>query len=229
MRMLQSALRREMPSPSLQIARDRARWDPWTAAAARAHFEAHHWVKVRHLLSAALLRDVQDGIRNATFVEVRHAAVDPPSIDVCMEPNVTSAMLELLCNDPAFLAAVEAITGCAPLTRFGGFVYRLTPRTGHHHNWHNDMVQNRRVAMSINLEAEPYEGGRLQIRLRESEQIVEEVENVGAGDAVLFRIDAAMQHRAMPVTAGVKTAFAGWFRSAPSLREELARQAAAHG
>jgi hypothetical protein len=226
MRMLQSAHRRDMPSPALQIARDRARWDPSTAADARAHFDAHHWVKIRGFLSGALLREVQDGIRRATFVDVRHDAVDPPSIDVCMEPNVTSAMLELLCNDPALLRAVEAITGCAPLTRFSGFVYRLTPGTGHHHNWHNDMVQHRRVAMSINLEAEPYEGGVLQIRVRETEQVIEEVENVGAGDAVLFRIDAAMQHRAMPVTAGVKTAFAGWFRSSASFREELEMQAA---
>ena len=146
-----------------------------------------------------------------------------------MEPNATSAMLELLCNDPAVCSAVEAMTGCAPLTRFNGFVYRLTPGTGHHHNWHNDMVQHRRVAMSINLEPEPYQGGLLQIRVRDTERVIEEVENVGAGDAVLFRIDAAMQHRAMPVTAGVKTAFAGWFRSSPSLRDDLATLADTHG
>ena len=211
-----------MSHPAVQIARDAARWDPAAVAAARAHFDVHHWVKVRGLVSGPLLRDVQDGLRRATFVEVRHQAVSPPSVDVCMEPNATSAMLELLCNDPALFAAVEAMTGCTPLTRFNGFVYRLAPDTGHHHNWHNDLVQNRRVAMSINLEPEPYEGGLLQIRVRETEDVIETVENVGAGDAILFRIDAAFQHRATPVTAGVKTAFAGWFRTAPSLREDLA-------
>jgi predicted 2-oxoglutarate/Fe(II)-dependent dioxygenase YbiX len=90
------------------------------------------------------------------------------------------------------------------------------------------MIQNRRVAMSVNLEPAPYEGGVLQIRRRENEAIIAEVENVGAGDAILFRIDAALQHRVTAVTSGVKTAFAGWFRSAPSLRDDLAHLAASH-
>jgi hypothetical protein len=205
----------------LELSRQRTHWDPAAAAAARAHFDAHHWIKVRGLLAPALLREVQDGLRRATFVEVRHDTVTPPSIDVCMEPNATSAMLEFLCNDPAVFRAVESLTGCSPLTRFNGFVYRLAPATGHHHNWHNDLVHNRRVAMSINLEPEPYEGGRLQMRIRETGDVIEDVENVGPGDAILFRIDAALQHRAMPVTAGVKTAFAGWFRTAASLRDDL--------
>lgn len=206
----------------ITIDRAAAHWNPATLAGARAHFDTHHWVKVPGLLTPALLAQVQDGIRRATFVEVHHHGVTPPSVDVCMEPNATSAMLELLCNDADLFRAVEAMTGCAPLTRFNGFVYRLTPGTGHHHNWHNDLVQNRRVAMSINLEPAPYEGGILQIRVRETGAVIEEVANVGPGDAILFRIDAALQHRATPVTAGTKTAFAGWFRTSASLRDDLA-------
>lgn len=206
----------------LHLSRDVARWDPAAAADARIHFDTHHWIKVTGLIAEPLLAQVQEAIRKATFTEVVHRGVTPPSVDVCMDPNPTAALLELLCNDPAVLAAVEAISGCSPLTRFSGFVYRLSPVSGHHHNWHNDMIQERRVAMSVNLEPEPYEGGVLQIRVRETEAIIEQVENVGAGDAVFFRISAALQHRATPVTAGVKTAFAGWFRSGLSLREELA-------
>ena len=212
----------------IQIARDAARWDPAVVREARAQFDARDWIKLRGFISGPLLAQVQDGIRRATFTEVIHRGVSPPSIDICMEPNPTAALLELLCNDAALFTAVEAATGCAPLTRFSGFVYRLSPGTGHHHNWHNDMIQNRKVAMSVNLEPAPYEGGVLQIRRRESEEILAEVENVGAGDAILFRIDAALQHRATAVTSGVKTAFAGWFRSAPSLRDELASLATSH-
>jgi hypothetical protein len=212
----------------IQITRETARWDPAAVREARAQFDARHWVKLRGLLTGPLLRIVQDGIRRATFTEVIHRGVTPPSIDVCMDPNATSALLELLCNDAALFSAIEAVTGCAPLTRFSGFVYRLSPGIGHHHNWHNDMIQNRRVAMSVNLEPAPYEGGVLQIRRRENEAIIAEVENVGAGDAILFRIDAALQHRATAVTSGVKTPFAGWFRSAPSLRDDLAHLAASH-
>jgi hypothetical protein len=199
----------------IQLTRETARWDPAAVREARARFDAQHWIKLRGFLAGPLLERVQNGIGRATFTEVIHRGVTPPSIDVCMDPNPTSALLELLCNDAALFHVIEAITGCSPLTRFSGFVYRLSPGTGHHHNWHNDMIQNRRVAMSVNLESAPYTGGLLQIRRRESEEI-------------LFRIDAALQHRATAVTSGVKTAFAGWFRSAPSLRDDLAHLAASH-
>ena len=213
----------------LQISRAGTRVDDARIAEARAHFEARHWVKVPGILAPPLLAEVQHAIRTARFVETIHEGVSPPSVDVCMEPHPTTALVELLCNDATLFAAVDAATGCGPLTRFSGFVYRLSPSAGQHHNWHNDMVQNRRVAMSINLEPSPYEGGVLRIRRRESGDVLAEVDNVGAGDAILFRIDAALQHRATEVTAGVKTAFAGWFRSGPSLRDELARLSRTHG
>ena len=140
----------------IELSRAAARWDSEAIARAREHFDAHHWVRLRGFLAAPLLAEVQQAIRTATFTEVVHAGVSPPSIDVCMEPNPTSALLELLCNDPTIFSAVEFATGCGPLTRFSGFVYRLSPAMGHHHNWHNDMVQNRRVALSVNLEPKPY-------------------------------------------------------------------------
>ena len=213
----------------IQLSRDTVRLEEGSLAGARAHFDAHHWVKLRGFLSGALLARVQEAIRGATFSEMIHRGVTPPSVDVCMDPNPTSALLELLCNDPVLFGAVRAVAACEPLTRFSGFVYRLTPQAGHHHNWHNDMIQDRKVALSVNLEPVPYEGGILEIRRRETEEVIERIENVGAGDALLFRIDAALQHRATAVTAGVKTAFAGWFRSGPSLRDDLARLAASHG
>ena len=194
---------------------------PGAVDALRAHFDRHHWVRLPGFLGGQLLDDVQRAIAAATFVEIRHTHVTPPSIDVCMEPNSLSAMLELLCNDASLLRSVEALTGCAPLSRFSGFVYRMVPGAGHHHNWHDDVLQQRRVAMSVNLERDPYEGGVLQIRDRRSEQVLAEVPNVGRGDAVLFRIDPALQHRVMPVSAGVKTAFAGWFRGEAPLLAAL--------
>jgi hypothetical protein len=213
----------------IQVSRDAARWDGTVAERGRQQFDAHHWLRLPAFLAPPVLADLQRAIRTARFVETVHEGVSPPSVDVCMEPHPAAALLELLCNDPVVFAAVEAVTGCAPLTRFSGFVYRLSPDKGHHHHWHNDLVHDRRVALSVNLEPEPYEGGVLQIRRRDSGEIIERVENVRPGDAILFRIDAALQHRATPVTAGIKTAFAGWFRSGPSLRDALAHLASSRG
>lgn len=180
-------------------------------AALQSHFDRHKWVRLPGVLDADLLRDVQERLVRAEFVERVHAGVTPPSIDLCMVPNATAALLELVFNDAAVLRAVEAITGSGAIVRFGGFVYRLTPRHGHAHHWHNDLVEGRLVAMSVNLGPGTYEGGLLELRERASERVLATISNTVPGDGLLFRLDAALQHRATPVTAGVKTAFAGWY------------------
>jgi predicted 2-oxoglutarate/Fe(II)-dependent dioxygenase YbiX len=79
--------------------------------------------------------------------------------------------------------------------------------------------------MSVNLGPGSYDGGLLEFRDRASETILDRVSNTGPGDALLFRIDASLQHRATPVTAGFKTAFAGWYygdQSYPARLHDLA-------
>src|SRR5437762_1621477 len=104
------------------------------------HFAARHWVRLPGVIEPRLLADVQARVAQADFIERRHTGVSPPSVDLCMVPNAAVALLELAFNDPAVLRTVEAIAGCGPVARFGGFVYRLTPHTGHQHHWHNDLV-----------------------------------------------------------------------------------------
>lgn len=182
-------------------------------AAAREHYDRCHWIKLPQFLSPDLFAEIQRRLASARFHERRHTAVVPPSIDLCMEANSISAMLELITNDRALLDAVSEMTRCAPLARFSGSVYRLTPGLGHHHEWHDDVSRNRVAAMSINLSPAPYSGGVLQLRDRETERMLDEVENTGPGDAILFRVSPDLQHRAIEVTEGLKTAFAGWFRT----------------
>jgi hypothetical protein len=181
------------------------------AADLRAHFDRHHWVKLPHVLAPELLRDVQARLSRADFVERLHPDVTPPSLDLSMVPSPLSGLLELVFNDAAVFDVVERVTGCDPIARFGGFVYRLTPAFGQEHHWHNDLLESRVVAMSVNLGPASYEGGLLELRDRASKRVIERVPNTGHGDALLFRLDQALQHRACPVTAGTKTAFAGWY------------------
>lgn len=202
---------------------------PAETLALRAHFDRHHWVRAPGMLEPELLRDIQARLARAEFVERIHTGVTPPSVDLCMVPNAAAALLELAFNDPAVLRAIEQITGCHPLTRFGGFVYRLSPGYGHEHQWHNDLVEGRRVAMSVNLGPGTYEGGLLELRDRASEEVLARLPNTVPGDALLFRIDAALQHRATAVTAGVKTAFAGWYFTAESYADCLRRDQAHDG
>ena len=180
-------------------------------AGLRAHFDEHHWIKVRGVLSPDLLADVQSRLARAEFVETMHPGVTPPSRDLSMVPNALSALLELVFNDRTLFDFVQRATGCEPVGRFGGFVYRLTDTHGQTHHWHNDLHESRLVAMSVNLGPGAYEGGLLELRDRNSERVLERVPNTGHGDALFFRLDPSLQHRACRVTAGVKTAFAGWY------------------
>jgi hypothetical protein len=102
-------------------------------------------------------------------------------------------------------------------------VYRVAPGYGHYDSWHDDIVGDRMVAMSVNLSTEIYSGGLLQIREKQSKRIVQEVANVGFGDGVVFRLDDSLQHRITDIKGEVpKTAFAGWFQSRPDFLTLLA-------
>jgi len=74
------------------------------------------------------------------------------------------------------------------------------------------MIEGRLVAMSVNLSTKSYQGGVLQIRKKKSHQVIAEIQNVGLGDAVLFRVSEELEHRVTSVQGGLaKVTFAGWF------------------
>ena len=142
-----------------------------------------------------------------------------------MTENIASRMLEFLTNDQKLFEIIQQITGCDRIGCFSGRMYRMMPGRDHYDSWHNDMLEHRMVAMSINLSEGFYSGGLLQIRDRHSQQILHEVANLGVGDAIVFRLAHSLQHRVTNVEGAVpKTAFAGWFRSQPDFYQEL-RQA----
>lgn len=142
-----------------------------------------------------------------------------------MRHNTTTELLHFLVNDPRLFQIIQQITGCALIGCFSGRVYHVVPGRGHHDSWHTDMVQRRMIAMSINLSAESYRGGVLQIRERESKRMIHEVANIGLGDAIIFRIASHLEHRIADVEGAVaKTAFAGWFRSQPNYRALLKKR-----
>jgi len=150
-----------------------------------------------------------------------------------MTPNVASAALNFLMNDPALFDAVRAITGCARIGSFAGRVFRVADQDGSSLGWHDDAVRDRLVALSLNAGTERYRGGMLEIRDRAAHCVIARVKNRDFGDAVLFRIGPALEHRNSPVTGGTaKTAFAGWFMkrsgSATSPRWDLRTTIARH-
>ena len=192
-----------------------SRPDAAERTALRRHFDAHRWARLPAVLEPALLRDVQQLLDRATFAPHRHEQVSPPSIDWIMAPGPASALLEMLFNDSEIYRDIEDITGCDRVARFAALLYRMVPGQGHEHHWHDDLMDGRMIGMSVNL-GPHYEGGVFELRDRASERILDVVPNPVPGDAIIFAIDPALQHRVTRVTSGEKTAFAGWFCSGQS-------------
>lgn len=144
-------------------------------------------------------------IRREHDREIEHTIDDP----------VLLGAMQAILGDPALWRLVESVTGCRAIDAFSGRIYRREARAGgaHYYPWHNDVCEGRLIGLSINLSEQPYDGGRLQIREAASGRVITEVATAAFGDAMIFRIDPALEHQVTPVeSATPRTALAGWFR-----------------
>jgi len=191
----------------------------------RLQFERQHYVRLAQLLEPGLLDFLQAQIDQGKFYERVHAGIKSNK-ELCMAGNNAFGALLLLMNDEKLFELVRDVTQCERIRCFEGRVYRVIPRRGHHDSWHNDLGDDRLIGMSINLSREAYRGGILQIRDQDSQRIISEVDNLGIGDAIVFRLSRSLQHRITDVEGEVpKTAFAGWFRAQPDFPSLIKEQA----
>ena len=182
-------------------------------AAVRKMFVEQHWLLLPKFLDARLLELIEKKLEGAEYRVVdRETGVELRPID-CTAYLAT----ELLLNSPRVFRAIEQITGCARIACFSGRIYQRPASSTYFNRWHTDITdEGRMISLSINLNAEPYEGGALQIRSAKTHEILCEVYNRNYGDAVIFPVDEKFEHRVCEVESGAaKTALAGWFRSKP--------------
>ena len=183
--------------------------DPAVLAPARDQFARSSVLVLRGFLAPPLLGWTQTLVRAGAF---RHKVHPDSGEEDCMEHNEAIWLLRFLIGAHDVLRAMEALTDHRPLTKAQLRVYRFEAGTGHHHDWHDDLGEGRRLGLSVNLSETPFEGGNLQLRDWDSQRPLADVRNTGAGDAVIFRLGRDVQHQVLPVTSGSRVALAGWFR-----------------
>ena len=140
--------------------------------------------------------------------------------DLIIEYTLADADLLGLCvfvlNDARLFEVIDRITHCGPFASFSGRVYRRGEPTKpgeQYYAWHDDVSENRRVALSVNLGRLPYQGGTVQLRDASTYAPLAEAREISYLDALLIRVDPALQHRVAPVEGDVsRTVLAGWFR-----------------
>ena len=186
-------------------------------AGARDEFAAQHSLVLRGFVEAGLLAAIQRQLAREPFL---HKLNEGIGTELRLPPGPLSSALEFLTNDRNLFDAIEELTGCSSIGCFRGRVYRMLPGAGHASDWHSDVSGGRMITMSVNLSTSIFDGGELQIREAASEHMVRRLRNTGAGDAVIFRIDPALQHQVLPLTGSVhRDALAGWFLASPDYRE----------
>jgi len=118
---------------------------------------------------------------------------------------------------------VRDVSACSDIGWFIGRVYRFEPAADHYAAWHDDAFEGRRVALSLNLSEGPLQGGELLIR-RKGDGDPPPMAYGPAGDALLFRVSEALEHRVLPVRGTTpRTAFVGWYVAGASFADAVAQ------
>jgi hypothetical protein len=189
----------------------------------RERFRRRSCLKIPGFLGAGLLQRTLAQLRHAAFVAKTHG--DIGSELVCWDSPAGDALLFLM-NDPRLLGLVQELTDVAPIACFLGRIYHMAPGAAHHASWHSDVGDHRLIGLTVNLSEEPYRGGALVLREQGRPETEQLLENTVPGDALLFRIAEGLEHCITGVLPGPpKTAWAGWFKSAPSFLDVLAGKA----
>jgi hypothetical protein len=185
----------------------------------RQEFDAQNYIRLPNLIEPQLMQILQREIDRAVFPAKEF---EFGGGELSMEHNLVSGTLNFLASDPKLTNVVRKITGCSSIGSFGGRVYRVMPASGQNLDWHDDVMNERLVAMSLNLSPQLYEGGTLEFRESKSQQPLGAVLNDGYGNAILFRVASHLQHRTTELFGTVpKTAFAGWFVSEPDFSSHM--------
>ena len=186
----------------------------------RTEFDERHCLVLPEFFPSHMLEIIQRRLGQAAF----RKDLDPANLAVeqVMRDPITQGLLVFLLSSAPLFAYVEQITGCSPIGSFIGRVYRMLPGPEYYDTWHDDCVDDRLIAISVNLSKTAYQGGRTQFRRKGEDRVVSQVANTGLGDALIFRIAPFLEHRVERVLGTEpKTAGVGWFRSRPRVDEIL--------
>lgn len=194
------------------------------------NFARDHYILLPRLIDAAILETIAGQLREGRFVPRDNTGI---GTEYWLPQDASLSTLHFLVNLPEFLRWLERVTACGPIGVFWGRIYRMEPTECHSTNWHDDVSEQdpRRLAMSLNLSPNTFQGGELELRDKTSKQIYCKFANNGFGDAIIFRIGDNLEHRIAPVRGSLpKTAFAGWFRPSeagfhPAFRSQAAEVA----
>jgi hypothetical protein len=177
-------------------------------ASLRAEFERRHCSRLPAFLDDQLVRRIQSYVDGGEFSAAQHPEI---GTERWMDRGDAVALLLMLINDQRLFKVVREITGCKPIGRFDGSIYRTMPGF-EEESWHGEIFGHGMVELTIDLSARRCSGAVLETRDRQSGAILGIVGPTTPGDALLVKLAPSVQQRTMPIVGDCpRTVYAGRF------------------
>ena len=191
-------------------------------AQAATEFQSVKLLRIPGLLEPGFLETIRSGIERDGFDDGEGPAPGAPEpmfkgayqgvkVGDDLRAGETSRLIQERSNDPRLLDFVQQMVGCSPLEQCVGRIFRLAPMK-EDLPWHTDAEGGRVADLIIDLATEPFDGGLFQMRDAHSQKIINEVDKLAFGDALLVRISPDLEHHYKAIKGSVpKITFSGWF------------------
>ncbi|MEN2792100.1 2OG-Fe(II) oxygenase [Sphingomonas oligophenolica] len=198
-----------IPSPIVVgLQRTEIRGDPADFAES---FERHRAIAFSDMIDTAFFNQLLKLCSRAQFVADTATDIAQRQRET---PGIAGDALALALKRPDLLRWLERATGCESLRSTFGRVTQIAPGAVHRLGWHDDLPEDptRRLAITINLSENAYEGGLFELRFKKTRQLLARHRHEVPGSVLIFDVSDELEHRVWPITAGgPRRMFTGWF------------------
>jgi hypothetical protein len=182
-------------------------------AHAQQVFEKQRALLCRGGIDGPLLAQLMASAANASFAPQEVEGLGHRAIEV---GAVVSTAVQLMLNRAPLKQWLHDVTGCGPLSKIEGMVVQTRPGGLDHLDWHNDVMPDIRIGLTLHLVDCHYEGGGFELRRKKDKHELFRHERAMAGDICIFDIKGNLEHRVLPVSSGAaRLVFTGWFMAEP--------------
>ena len=180
------------------------------AGEAAESFAQHRALVCNGVLDPPFLATLQKICGRAQFTSDEVEGVGHREIEV---PPRAGGALTLALKRANLLRWIQDVTRCGPIRSVEGRVVQTHPNAQDQLLWHNDLNDpRRRLAITIHLGVQPYEGGMFELRVAKTGEILLRHRHLEPGSALILDVARGLEHRLLPVTSGgPRRVYAGWF------------------
>ncbi|MEO9129904.1 MAG: 2OG-Fe(II) oxygenase [Sphingomonas sp.] len=161
-------------------------------------------------IEPGLLKSLMSLCRDGSFTSDEVKGLGHREVE---SPQRAGRAITLALKRAALIGWLEGVTGCGRLGNVEGRVVRALANNHDQLVWHDDLDDpRRRLAITINLSEQPYEGGLFELRDKRTHDLLARHLHVEPGTALVFDVAPDIEHRVLPVTAGgPRCVYTGWF------------------